>query len=339
MNVVFFLGAGFSAPFGQPVMNNFLEAARYSNRISPQEKEFLEELVLEARRVNSMLESSPTNLEDILSFAVMGDRLSLVGSAKEPRGPKLKRILQRIYSDPIADPAIYWDSYDWVKDFLKLGAHYLNKEVSIITTNYDLNIESAFYWMDTAAKLPFEYQEHIDYQYVGSLYKEDGVPLFKLHGSVNWFEVDDKNGRYRVDHKVVGLTRGGRLPYPFVSDYQYEGVPVIIPPTFLKPDIEGSMQRVWEGAAHALSSAEMVVFVGYSFPPTDIEMRYFLARSLASNARLRKILVCDLYAQDIVDRLKTDKYGRFGSHFLSFLEPRSGDWRAIFGGGDKRPWH
>jgi len=340
MNVVFFLGAGFSAPFGQPVMNSFLEVARYSNRISPKEKEFLDALVLEARRANAMLESSSTNLEDILSFAVMADRLGLMEDDEEPRGPRLKRILQRIYSD--VNPNEYFERYDWAKDFFRLESF---DGVSIITTNYDLNIESALYWMrlaysyNTVAQLPFEYQEYIDYQYVGSLYQEDGVPLFKLHGSINWFEVDNNGERFRVDHKILKTVRGIRLPYPLFHSYEYEGVPVIIPPTFLKPDIGGQMLKVWEGAAHALSSAEMIVFVGYSFPPTDVEMRYFLARSLAGNARLRKILVYDLYAQDIVDRLKTDKYSRFGSHFLSFLESHSGDWRANFGDTDKRPWH
>ena len=130
MKVVFFLGAGFSAPFGQPVMNSFLEVARYSNRISPKEKEFLDALVLEARRANAMLESSSTNLEDILSFAVMADRLGLMEDDEEPRGPRLKRILQRIYSD--VNPNEYFERYNRAKEFFRLKSF---DGVSIITTN------------------------------------------------------------------------------------------------------------------------------------------------------------------------------------------------------------
>jgi hypothetical protein len=66
MNIVLFLGAGFSAPFGLPTMNQFLEEVSRSDRITPEDREFIGQLVLEARRANSILESSPTNLEDIL---------------------------------------------------------------------------------------------------------------------------------------------------------------------------------------------------------------------------------------------------------------------------------
>ena len=97
----------------------------------------------------------------------MADRLGLLEDDEKPRGPRLKRILQRIYSD--VNPNEYFERYNRAKEFFRLK---LFDGVSIITTNYDLNIESTLYWLDKAATLPFEFQEKIDYEYVGSLYNQ-----------------------------------------------------------------------------------------------------------------------------------------------------------------------
>ena len=43
-NVVLFLGAGFSKPFGLPVMDEFFEHAEASTQIEVSEKAFLREL-------------------------------------------------------------------------------------------------------------------------------------------------------------------------------------------------------------------------------------------------------------------------------------------------------
>ena len=66
MKIVLFLGAGFSAPFGLPVMDKFTRVAHDSGRLSKEDLEFLDELIREARSANAFLISSPTNLEDIL---------------------------------------------------------------------------------------------------------------------------------------------------------------------------------------------------------------------------------------------------------------------------------
>ena len=77
MRIVLFLGAGFSKEFKLPVMNEFFAFADSSRKLDDQEKKLLNRLVLDARRANSFLQSSPTNVEDILSFCVMNDRLLL----------------------------------------------------------------------------------------------------------------------------------------------------------------------------------------------------------------------------------------------------------------------
>src|SRR5437016_5805381 len=110
MRVTLFLGAGFSAAFGHPVMDSFLGFADASPRISNEDRDLLGRLILEARRANSFLESSPTNLEDILTFSEMGERLALTDGGGN-RTERLKQLIQRIYTT--APPsATYWSRYE-----------------------------------------------------------------------------------------------------------------------------------------------------------------------------------------------------------------------------------
>lgn len=335
MRVVLFLGAGFSSAFGHPVMSQFLTTVDASPNISNQDKQLVQELTLEARRANSFLESSPTNLEDILSFAVMGDRLEMRG-ATSPRSRRLLKILQRVYTN-IERPQDYWKRYDNFWSFL--GRDTLSDmkgdTLSVVTTNYDLNVESALRARGSAADLGVTVRQIADdRQWNGNVfYRDGGVPLFKLHGSVNWFvrsrpknEIDVE-ARIARTQMVFDAPHGLELPLVCMSDYKSELTPIIVPPSFLKPDLVGPLKSIWAGAASALGQAHVLIFVGYSFPPSDTDMMYFLARSLVGNPHLQAIHVVDVNANAIVARLKSPG-SRFGSHFRDMLTPHQAPWQA-----------
>ena len=332
MNLVLFLGAGFSAPFGLPTMNQFLEEVARSDRITGEDKEFVGKLVLEARRANSILESSPTNLEDILSFAVMGDRLNFGSAPDELMAPKVRHIIHRIYST-LKDPRQYWRSIKVFESFLGLEIdeiHRHNHSINIITTNYDLIIDSMLCRTIHNAMFPFEYK-NMSKGTDRSMYANQTIPLLKLHGSINWFVPKD-NGKLEIDDRLVRYRSdiSDTFPAPYLDGYKYEGEPLIVPPTFLKPDLPKELLQTWASASESLRDAELVVFIGYSFPPSDIEMKYFLAKSLADNSKLRKIKIYDMKAEQVVGRLKDPNSG-FGSHFRDFLDPQNGEfsWHSI----------
>lgn len=339
MKIVLFLGAGFSAAFDYPVMNNFLTVAFGTDRLSNEEKKVLSQLIRDAREYNAYLESSPTNLEDILSFAVMRDRLRQDG---EPKGPIIQRILQRVYSAPTIEKKSnerYWSQFDHFKRFLRIDDY---SNLKIITTNYDLMVECALVRLNKHSLLPFNYELIRKHRNPTSLYYGQGVPLFKLHGSVNWFQIDA--GVFAVEDGLNGVRFGESytLPDTMHSDYdQSEKKPVLIPPSFLKPDLPSPMHEVWAGASTALREADILVFVGYSFPPTDVEMAYFLASSLGKNNYIRQIVVCDPHAKTIVKRLRENS--NYGSHFKQLLKPKEGKWEEIndvleFSSGTQPQW-
>lgn len=334
MKMVFFLGAGFSAPYGHPTMKQFLEVAAASNRIKDEDKRFIEDLVLEALRANSILESSPTNLEDILSFAVMGDRLGLLGNDGKARGPCVKSIIRSIYSKPkIRKDLKYFNRFSHLKGFIGIPPDQWREKLVFITTNYDLNIESALVLnqLTTDYGIPFKKCDHGNSNTSQFLFCNDnGVKVFKLHGSVNWFrKANESEDLFVEDHIVRSKNYGGiEFPYACEDDYPIEGEPLIIPPSFLKPELDSPLPMIWKGAAKALNSAEKIIFIGYSFPPSDVEMKFFLAASIAENPKLREIVVVDINADQIVDRLKSPESG-YGSHFKEFLRSKQNDWRSI----------
>ncbi len=334
MNLTLFLGAGFSAAFGHPVMDTFLGFADSCKRITKDDRDFLGCLVLEARRANSFLESSPTNLEDILSFSEMGDRLKLT-EKDENRNSRLRSIVGRIYT-AIPPEEEYWPRYTALTNLLGNKADDFKREgLSFITTNYDLNIESACYYLHAPVDPGFNLCQTDKGNVVvtGRLYQTGGIPLYKLHGSVNWYPIEEEPGLAVEDRIVQGNwigQKGGTpaLPRPCFADYKPPADPVIIPPSFLKPDLNPALKAVWQGAAKVLSTANVVAFVGYSFPPSDTEMMYFLARALSENAGLRAVYIVDTNANAITDRLRSVG-SKIGSHFRDLIRPIHANWTLV----------
>ena len=335
LNLTFFLGAGFSAAFGHPVMDTFLGFADGCKRLTDDDRNFLGRLVLEARRANSFLESSPTNLEDILSFSEMGDRLGLT-SKDENRNSRLRSIVQKVYTT-IPSTEKYWDKYKQLATFLGVKPCDFKGSLSFVTTNYDLNIECACWILGTQVDPGFvirrEGTEGLNFK--GQFYETGGTPLFKLHGSVNWYPDNAEPGITVEDHIVISreIGDGGSslyFPRPCFRDYEGPTAPVIIPPSFLKPDLQPALKAVWSGAAKVLSTANVVAFVGYSFPSSDTEMMYFLARALAENAGLRAVYIIDPRADAIRDRLQSAG-SKMGSHFRELIRSINSKWELASG--------
>jgi hypothetical protein len=118
------------------------------------------------------------------------------------------------------------------------------------------------------------------------------------------------------------------MPLPCANDYQDVSAPIIIPPSFLKPELARPLRSIWSGAAKALREADRLIFVGYSFPESDTEMTYFLAAALATNVGIEEICVVDPNALQIVQRL-TGERSRFGSHFKALLTSQVGSWTGV----------
>jgi hypothetical protein len=343
MEYVFFIGAGFSAGYGMPVMNNFFEKARNQQMLEDEEIYFLNKLLQEARSANSFLQSSPTNLEDILSFAIMSERLnnenysSNISKTNQNIGTSktMKKIIQKVYSC-IPEKETYLDKIKSLSEFCgfsNLDNH--RNKIKFITTNYDLFIELMLRKdkLTTNPICKFNNIEFANNYKVANLYnKKTGIPVMKLHGSVNWFSNDGESIDV-VDDIVIYRSQDNReleIKIPAISDNLKEIVdrsPIIIPPSYLKPKDNQQLDKIWAEASKALKEADLIFFIGYSFPQTDTEMRYFLASSLVPNYKLTKIYIIDIDAANIVKKLTNDENG-YGYHFKKMLFYYEGKWES-----------
>ncbi len=140
------------------------------------------------------------------------------------------------------------------------------------------------------------------------LYAHEGssLPLFKLHGSLNWqfsqYDVPRREGSPRHPEPA-------RMIHPTPDSYEQ---PDIIGATFFKQEITLDFQlderarffrTLWGRAAKELSEATGIVFVGFSFPRTDFHAKA-LFKSLVRSAEHKhslRIAYCHLGDSDVLE--------------------------------------
>jgi hypothetical protein len=131
------------------------------------------------------------------------------------------------------------------------------------------------------------------------------VVILKLHGSLNWYV--RMNGQHpsrsilegSVTIPKIHCTRRRTAPHQLRSTRPSSGKrgrttwytwPVIIPPVHSKEAmIRNFVSRVWTDAAAAVSSADSLIFVGYSLPILDVGAEHLFRKSVGSNSNLKWI--------------------------------------------------
>lgn len=181
-----------------------------------------------------------------------------------------------------------------------------NCNVTLITTNYDLHIESAAAAVGIKIQPTSKVltQSIIDCNRRASstpqlfnVYGTSNVKIFKLHGSVNWSTVQSSDGEYLSIQDGFDIIKDGSgqvievIP-PKPTSHPSANQNLIMPSVLKNYDKELSEEQ-WRGAADAIHEADRILFSGYSFPDSDIFMRFAMSASFFSNTRLRSIAVVD----------------------------------------------
>lgn len=187
----------------------------------------------------------------------------------------------------------------------------LENNYSFITTNWDLILDNRLYprWFinqsnEHMIKL-LDYGCECCYFEPTPLTERDRYPtlnkifLCKLHGSLNWLVCPNCNRLFfKIGEKIA--IREFVDPQPCYVCNNSPGNPkkkqslhlqsLVIMPTMLKEIKSLHLQQVWQKAAQILSNADQLIFIGYSFPLADFEIRYLLAHHLKKNCRINVIL-------------------------------------------------
>jgi len=175
------------------------------------------------------------------------------------------------------------------------GRSLVKNDFSFITFNYDLALDYALFHQG----VPFQY--HISG--AGSRMPDGGygLPLLKLHGSINWGTCQKCNAlvprgvseaRFDPwDSKYVIFDLGSTIDKKTHCDMPIKGPPILVPPTWNKTDYQGALAQIWKKAAEELAEAENIMVVGYSLPETDSFFRYLFSLGSQSPTRIKRFWV------------------------------------------------
>jgi len=264
MNLLLFLGAGFSVEAGLPTQKNFFKHARNEYKkglIDPHQYSGITAAQSLVSATSSIYDSEPT-MEDAFSM------LDYIYYMKND-DYKLGYIWDDVFI-PSKDSQLnvvkareyFLSALEYLFNYNRAECKYINHDlyyyfldellkhynVYIITTNYDLVCESVLDKMigrDVIIFPSINYDEYFGH-YIP-------VPLLKLHGSIDWKET------------------------------QFD-VPNIIPPTWSKQfERKGKYNYIWNQAEKAITYNDKIMFIGYSMPEIDIHIKYLITLGLLNS--------------------------------------------------------
>jgi hypothetical protein len=145
---------------------------------------------------------------------------------------------------------------------------------------------------------------------------------YKVHGSLNWFR-DLETGEVAAErltplptHRYwerLGLDQPADRPIDTMEVIHGPGIwgeeffpePIIVPPTWNKGWYQEQLKSVWRAASEALSTAENIVVIGYSLPPSDQFFRSFYSLSTISDSIIDNFWLFDpTDNDDVVERYR-----------------------------------
>lgn len=207
-----------------------------------------------------------------------------------------KTLLLPVHGEAVVAPPPY-ESFAELVYHLRTAAT-PRQTVAVITFNYDMGVDYAFYRF----RIPVEYGLEDEPVH-------NAVPLLKLHGSLNWawcsqceavvpWTLPEYLSRYKwAPHlSMTGVTKvplsvGSKLASFTHGEHPVDPAPVVVPPTWYKSDYYRVLSPVWARAALELSGAESIFVIGYSLPPSDLFFKHLYALGTVGDVILRHFWV------------------------------------------------
>lgn len=332
--VVFIFGAGASVTAGGPLLWDFLDVAESLGRtLDPAARQPFD-LVFKAYAALQPLHAKANlpydNIEALFAafeMAALCDKFPGLDEAERMRLiPSLKAVIAKTLDRTIT----FWlsaggqlqppEPYATLASQLRQVFEDRPVTFSMMTFNYDLALDYAL-----------EYQGWRPSYYLGEA-QENGVPLLKLHGSLNWVQARPSGpviacplqrfftGRQWIPHPE-GLRQGIQLRFlDWLPSFRPDGPegqpcgpdvePYIVPPTWDKTRYHKEISRVWRAASKHLAEAEHIAVVGYSLPETDMFFRYLYGIGTLGDTRLKSFMVLDPDRSGDVERRFRSMLGR-----------------------------
>lgn len=201
--------------------------------------------------------------------------------------------------------------------------------VSILTSNWDILLDTSVqHIIDCSGELAV-----VDYCcYISSYRKDDervkpgleilglggyNMKILKLHGSLNWLQCPRCQRVYvDLDDKIainqyVNPINCRHCDKNFGIEKSHELSSNMIMPTYLKNLTNPQYKLIWQNAGVELSEAKKIVFIGYSLPQADYEMRQLLSRMIRPNAQIEVVGYSENPITDTEFLALTSRYKNF----------------------------
>jgi len=126
------------------------------------------------------------------------------------------------------------------------------------------------------------------------------IKLLKLHGSMNWLYCKRCQRLFVTFFEKIALNEYVTRPICRLCERNFQNELTndggaflssqLIMPTFLKDLNNVQLKLIWQNAGIELAEASKIVFLGYSLPMADFELRQLLARNVRHNAKIEVVL-------------------------------------------------
>lgn len=317
----YILGAGFSIEAGAPsqekligeIFNTYKEKSDFFNKsLFDKFDKFLTNTlgIPEEEKTKVSLEDIFTPIDRAILDNIVFRDLS-VDKLRDVRGA-MQYVISRTFDLILTDC-----NKDYIEDFARFIVERCSKRangkyknnpnldsVAILSTNWDILLDNSI--KDVLEHSHTEPKGVVDYCCYISSYEENdnsikpglevlgeggfNVKLLKLHGSLNWLQCPRCQRLYVAFNQKIAINENPKLcrhcEKNFGDGDSHKLISNLIMPTFLKDLSNPQYKIIWQNAGIELSESDHIVFIGYSLPFADFEMRQLLSRMVRKDAEI-----------------------------------------------------
>lgn len=337
IKTVYILGAGFSIEAGAPsqekLVNKIFEVHEseptfFQNSTMDKFKKFLSETLLltESQFSAVALEDIFTPLDKCLQENISFRNLTLKGVSETRElvyyliGKTLQKLLynsEKDYIDHFANEIVK-------KCALRRSGNYRHLDsVSVLSANWDILLDNS---IKNILDNDYPNLAVVDYCcHISSYNKHDetvkpgleilgkggfNAKLIKLHGSLNWLQCPRCSRVYVDFNNKIAINQYHLQETCRHCDKNFNKsnsnilTSNLIMPTYFKNLGNAQYRMVWKAAETEISEATKIVFIGYSLPFADFEMRQLLSRMTRDDAKIEVVDYGDPESDYIKSQIK-----------------------------------
>ncbi len=216
---------------------------------------------------------------------------------------------------------------------------------SFVVLNWDIFLEKHLLRLNPAVLIDYRCPSY-DWNSPNITARHEGIPVCKMHGSTNWVYCDNcKSLFFDLNEKLSLRTKAGLVKSDFrlfdekFTDKHFDAAIGISPGereckfcrnmvtshiatfSYRKSFRTPAYPSIWYHAEKLLSSSDHWVFIGYSLPEADYELKHLLKAAqlrLSHRKSTRKKLIEVIVLRDVPTRQKFERF--FGPETLEFYD-------------------